>query len=96
MDRDQPDERIGELQCQLGEQDRVTAQRCSTAADIRRVSFSRQSTGTPGYNPFEVDALLELVEARLLGSGNLHLTADDIAHLSFSRGSVRAHRVTQA
>lgn len=53
-----------------------------TAQEVRTASFSKP-LGRQGYDPEQVDALLERIAERLDGRG--HLTAEDIRTAQFSR-----------
>jgi DivIVA domain-containing protein len=54
-----------------------------TADQVRETVFSRPPLGRRGYDEDEVDALVELVVARLEGHGEL--TAADIHNVAFAR-----------
>ena len=56
-----------------------------TAADIKKVAFSRPPIGMRGYNEDEVDAFLDLVEERLRNPSKPSLTAVDVQNMAFSK-----------
>ena len=56
-----------------------------TAADIKKVAFSRPPIGKRGYNEDEVDAFLDLVEELLLNPSTPSLTAVDVRNMAFSK-----------
>ena len=56
-----------------------------TAADIKRMAFSRPPIGKRKYNEDEVDAFLDLVEDRLRNPSSDSLTAVDVQNIAFSK-----------
>jgi DivIVA domain-containing protein len=92
MDRDDPEQRIAELERQLsdakpaaGATAETNQQRPLTAADIRNVAFSKPPIGKRGYNEDEVDAFLDRVEAWLLNPSDPSLSAAAVQNIAFSK-----------
>jgi DivIVA domain-containing protein len=56
-----------------------------TAADIHNVVFSKPPFGKRGYNEDEVDAFLDLIEARLLNPSNRFPTAAEVHNVAFNK-----------
>lgn len=54
-----------------------------TPEQVRQVQFDPPQPGHKGYDESEVDAFLDLVEARLRGEGSL--TAADVRDIAFAR-----------
>jgi DivIVA domain-containing protein len=88
MEQDDPEQRIAELERQLSDAEPAGTDRGLpplTAADIKRMAFSRPPIGKRGYNEDEVDAFLDLVEERLLNPSSDSLTAVDVQNIAFSK-----------
>jgi DivIVA domain-containing protein len=98
MDYDDPEKRIAELERQLAERRRTTAEPGAadasgapttggwlTAEQVRNMAFSKPPIGKRGYNEDEVDAFLDHVEAALREPSRFGLTAEQVRGVAFSK-----------
>jgi DivIVA domain-containing protein len=92
MDRDDPEERIAELERQLAEQkrtaepDQTDERPAVSSADIRDVTFSKPARGHRGYDEDEVDEFLGRVEMTLCDpTAQGGVTSAEIDSVSFAR-----------
>jgi DivIVA domain-containing protein len=87
MDQDNPEQRIAELERQLAEARRSTANTGGhlTAEQVHDVAFSKPPMGKRGYNEDEVDAFLDYVEAALRDPAGHTLTPEQVRNTAFAK-----------
>jgi len=90
MERDDPEERIADLERQLAQprvagDPAVTTAGCLTPEQVRSVAFAKPPIGKRGYNEDEVDAFLDRVEAALRDPTGRTLTAEQVHNVAFAK-----------